>query len=156
VGLSKGKVLSISLSERRGTRKTNVESARIIKDLGLERDAHAGDWHRQVSLLPFESFRKLEHALLKVKPGDFAENITTLGIDLSAVEVGGSLRIGKSIVLEVTQIGKECHNACSIREITGDCIMPKEGIFAKVIEGGLIRTGDEIRYSRGALLTENG
>jgi MOSC domain-containing protein YiiM len=124
-----------------------VTSARVIKDFGLRHDAHAGDWHRQVSLLPFESFRKLENDVLDIKPGDFAENVTTTGIDLSAVEIGGTLRIGTKVILEITQIGKECHRACAIREVTGDCIMPREGIFARVIEGGRIANGDEIRYS---------
>ena len=100
-----------------------------------------------VEQLPFESFKKLENDVLDIKPGDFAENITTTGIDLSAVEIGGTLRIGKRTVLEITQIGKECHRACAIREITGDCIMPREGVFARVIEGGRITNGDEIRYS---------
>jgi len=144
VGFLKGKVLSISVSEEKGTKKTNVESARLIENFGLENDAHAGDENRQVSLLPFESFQKLGNAFENLKPGDFAENITTQGVDLSSVKVGDRIQIGKDIVLAVTQIGKECHHACSIKEHVGDCIMPREGIFARVIRGGLIEVGEEI------------
>ncbi len=144
MGSSKGRVLSISVSEEKGTKKRNVPSARLIEDFGIESDAHAGNWHRQVSLLPFESFRKLDENLAHLKPGDFAENITTQGVDFSSVRVGDRIRIGNEIVLAVTQIGKECHEACSIKERVGDCIMPREGIFAKVLRGGLLQIGDEI------------
>ncbi len=145
---SRGKVLSISISEEKGTKKINVQSARLIENFGLEGDAHAGDWHRQVSLLPYESFRKLDKNLKNLKPGDFAENITTHGIDLSSLKTGDRLRIRKEIILEVTQIGKECHDSCSIKELVGDCIMPREGIFAKVIKGGHVKVDDEIILSR--------
>ncbi len=119
----------------------------MVENFGLEKDAHAGDWHRQVSLLPFESFRKLENDVVNLKPGDFAENITTVGMDLSNLKIGDRMRIGEKIILQVTQIGKECHKACAIKELTGDCIMPREGIFATVIGGGLIKIGDDITAS---------
>jgi MOSC domain-containing protein YiiM len=144
VGPLKGKVLSISVSEEKGTKKSNVPSARLIENFGLEKDAHAGDWERQVSLLPYESFKKLDEDLKNLKPGDFAENITTQGIDLSSLKIGDRIMIGKEILLEVTRIGKECHEACSIKELVGDCIMPREGVFTKVVRGGLIEVGEEI------------
>lgn len=140
----KGKVLSISISEEKGTKKRNVRSARLIENFGLEKDAHAGDWERQVSLLPYESFQKLDKDLKNLKPGDFAENITTQGIDLSSLKIGDRIRIGQEILLEVTQIGKECHEACAIKELVGDCIMPREGVFTKVVRGGMVEVGEEI------------
>lgn len=140
----KGKVLSISISEEKGMKKRNVRSARLIENFGLEKDAHAGDWERQVSLLPYESFKKLDKDLENLHPGDFAENITTQGIDLSSLKIGDRIRIGQEILLEVTQIGKECHEACTIKELVGDCIMPREGVFTKVVRGGLMEVGEEI------------
>ncbi len=144
MGLLKGKVLSISVSEEKGTKKSNVQNVRLIENFGLEKDAHAGDWKRQVSLLPYESFRKLDKDLKNLKPGDFAENITTQGIDFSSLKIGDRIRIGKEILLEVSQIGKECHDACYIKELVGDCIMPREGVFAKVIKGGQVEVNEEI------------
>lgn len=139
----KGIVVSVNISQKKGVRKTNVEKARAIKNFGLEGDAHAGKWHRQISLLAKESIRKMEEFGLKLKPGDFAENITTEGLDLLSFPIGTRIKIGKAI-LEVTQKGKECHIGCEIRKMVGDCIMPKEGIFTRVLEEGEIKIGDKI------------
>ncbi|MFH1703822.1 MAG: MOSC domain-containing protein [Nitrospirota bacterium] len=143
----KGKVVSINISERKGMRKKPVEEAEIITDLGIKGDAHASNkWHRQISLLALESIKKMQEKGLNVKPGDFAENITTEGIDLPALPIGTKMKIGK-VEAEVSQIGKECHTRCAIYYLAGDCVMPKEGIFVKVLKGGKIREGDEIVVS---------
>ena len=143
----KGKVVSINISERKGMRKKPVEEAEIITDLGIKGDAHASNkWHRQISLLALESIKKMQEKGLNVKPGDFAENITTEGIDLPALPIGTRMKIGK-VEAEVSQIGKECHTRCAIYYLAGDCVMPKEGIFVKVLKGGKIREGDEIVVS---------
>ena len=113
-------------------------------DHGLEGDAHAGPWHRQVSLLALESIEKMRAMGLKVGPGDFAENLTTEGIDLPALPLGTKLKVGPQAIGEVSQIGKECHTRCAIYYQAGDCVMPREGIFIKVLEGGPIQTGDLI------------
>ncbi len=140
-----GKVVSINISERKGVRKKPVEEAVIRADYGIEGDAHSSsDWHRQVSLLALESIKKMQDMGLDVKPGDFAENITTEGIDLLSLPVGTRVQIGKDIIGEVSQIGKECHTRCAIFYQAGDCVMPKEGIFIKVVHGGPIRTGDDV------------
>ncbi|MCR4429013.1 MAG: MOSC domain-containing protein [Caldiserica bacterium] len=139
----KGVVVAVNISKEKGVRKTNVKRARAIPEFGLEGDAHGGNWHRQVSLLARESIEKMKALGLKLKPGDFAENITTNGLDLLSLEIGTKLRIGKAL-LQVTQRGKECHLGCEIRRIVGDCIMPREGIFARVLEEGEIKIGDEI------------
>lgn len=142
---SSGQILRISVSSDKGTKKQNVERACLVDDFGLEGDAHAGS-DRQVSLLPYESFARVQNDLIDIKPGDFAENITTVGLDYSQVRIGKSLRIGDSIRLIITQIGKECHRGCYIREIVGDCIMPREGVFARVGQGGTVGIGDSIRW----------
>ena len=112
---------------------------------GIEGDAHAGDWHRQVSILAGESIDTVKQILPTLKNGAFAENIITRGLDLTALKVGDRLRIGEQVLLEITQIGKECHNqGCAIKKATGDCIMPREGLFARVIQGGEARRGDPI------------
>jgi MOSC domain-containing protein YiiM len=139
------KVVSISTSRKKGTRKTQVDEATLVQDHGLEGDAHAGAWHRQVSFLAAESIDKARQKGLDVGFGDFAENIATKGIDWQNVPVGTQLEIGDSALVEVTQIGKECHQKCAIFYLAGDCIMPREGIFARVLKGGTIRKGDEIR-----------
>lgn len=139
-----GEVYRISISVSKGSKKSNVCEALFKKDLGIVGDAHAGS-ERQVSLLPIEAFDTVRQRLPDIKPGDFAENITTRDIDLSSVGVGDHLYIGNKVRLEVTQIGKVCHNDCLIRQAVGDCIMPRLGIFASVIEGGPIRVGDRIR-----------
>jgi MOSC domain-containing protein YiiM len=139
------KVVSINISEKKGMRKKPVEEAVLRADFGIEGDAHASsEWHRQVSLLATESIKKMQDMGLDVKAGDFAENITTEGIDLVSLPVGTRLQIGQEIVGEVSQIGKECHTHCAIYYQAGDCVMPKEGIFIKVIKGGTVRNGDKV------------
>lgn len=143
----KAKVVSINISDKKGMRKKPVKEAEIITDHGIKGDAHASNtWHRQISLLALESIKKMQDLGLKVKPGDFAENITTEGIDLVALPVGTGMKIG-DIEAEVSQIGKECHTRCAIYYLAGDCVMPKEGIFVKVLKGGKIKVGDEISVS---------
>ncbi|QDR81447.1 MOSC domain-containing protein [Sporomusa termitida] len=137
------RVVAVSTSLYKGERKKNVSSARLLPGLGLEGDAHAGFAHRQVSLLALESIEKMRQAGLRVNPGDFAENITTVNLNLPALPIGTHLRIGEA-VLEISQIGKECHNRCAIYYQAGDCVMPKEGIFAAVLQGGSIKTGDVV------------
>jgi MOSC domain-containing protein YiiM len=140
-------VLAVCISENKGERKKPVESVELRENHGIVGDAHAGDWHRQVSLLAQESIDKMRAMGLDVNAGDFAENITTSGIDLVSLPIGTRLQIGETL-LEVTQIGKECHTRCAIFYQAGDCVMPKEGIFTKVISGGVIHTEDEITISR--------
>ena len=140
----KSSVVSINISSKKGIRKKPVGEAEILINYGIEGDAHSSsEWHRQVSLLAVESIRKMQALGLKVNPGDFAENITTEGIDLPSLPVGTKLTVG-DIELEVSQIGKECHTRCSIYYQAGDCVMPKEGIFVKVLKGGKIKKGDRI------------
>jgi MOSC domain-containing protein YiiM len=141
-----GTVTAISVSEARGTRKSNVPDARLLADHGIEGDAHAGEHRRQVSLLARESIDKMIEAGIDVGPGAFAENITTSGIDLLALQPGDRLTVGEA-ELEVTQIGKECHDRCAIYIEAGDCVMPREGIFARVLRGGTVAVGDEIKPS---------
>ena len=141
-----GKVIAINTSDKKGMRKKPVPEARISADFGIEGDAHAsGDWHRQVSLLALESIAKMQAKGLDVGPGDFAENITTEGIDLPSLPIGTKLTLGDGIEGEVSQIGKVCHNRCAIYYQAGDCVMPKEGIFIKVLKGGILKEGDTIR-----------
>jgi MOSC domain-containing protein YiiM len=139
----KGKVLATNVSLNKGERKTAVPSVTLRENHGIEGDAHAGDWHRQVSLLAMESIAKMQALGLSVGEGDFAENITTEGVDLVSLPIGSRMTLGET-VLEVTQIGKECHTRCAIFYQAGDCVMPKEGIFAKVITGGVVKPGDDI------------
>lgn len=139
-----GMVKAVCISENKGERKKPVESVTLRENHGIVGDAHAGDWHRQVSLLAEESIDKMRALGLDVTAGDFAENITTSGIVLVTLPIGSRLQIGETL-LEVTQIGKECHTRCAIYDQAGDCVMPKEGIFAKVITGGVIKPGDEIK-----------
>jgi MOSC domain-containing protein YiiM len=138
------KVVSLALSKKKGTRKTQVDEVVLIHGHGLEGDAHAGDWHRQVSFLAAESIERAKQSGLKVGFGDFAENIATLGVDWTQVPVGTRLRVGAQVELEITQIGKECPHKCAIYYQAGDCIMPREGVFAKVLKGGTVRVDDEI------------
>lgn len=138
------KLVAVCTSERKGMRKKNVGEGILVPNLGLEGDAHAGDWHRQVSLLALESIQKMQKLGLDVVPGDFAENLTTEGIDLVTLPIGTKLRIGATGLGEVTQIGKECHTKCAIYYQAGDCVMPKEGIFIRVLEGGPVVVGDAI------------
>lgn len=138
------KVISINKSEKKGVIKIPQDQGRFIEDFGLEGDAHAGKWHRQVSLLAEESIDKMRKTIPSLKDGDFAENITTEGIILHELPIGTRLQIGQTIQ-EVSQIGKECHKGCAIKQKVGSCIMPYEGIFTRVIKGGLVKVGDEIK-----------
>lgn len=140
-----GKIVAVCTSEQKGTRKKNVGEGVLIPDHGLQGDAHAGNWHRQVSLLALESIEKMRQKGLDVNPGDFAENLTTEGIVLFDLPVGTKMKIGSEAEGEVTQIGKICHNKCAIYYQAGDCVMPREGIFVKIHKGGLVRTGDSIQ-----------
>ncbi len=141
---TKGTIKAISISQERGTQKTNVPQAEVRVGFGIVGDAHAANWHRQVSLLAVESINKMVEMGAKVSPGSFAENITTEGIKLLKLPVESKLKVGEDVELEITQIGKECHSRCEIFEQVGDCVMPREGIFAKVTKGGLIKVGDII------------
>lgn len=141
------KIVSIAVSKKKGTTKTPVAEAFVSKEHGLEGDAHAGPWHRQVSLLASESIDKAREQGLDVGFGDFAENIATVGIDWKTLPVGTRVRLGAQVLLEITQIGKECHNRCAIYYKAGDCIMPREGVFARVLEEGPIRCGDPIEIT---------
>lgn len=144
----KGKVISINISDRKGIRKTPVKEAVIKKGFGINGDAHAsGKWHRQISLLAIESIKKMQRLGLKVNPGDFAENVTTEGIDLLKLPLGTKMTIGGTVEVEISQIGKECHSRCNIYYQAGDCVMPREGIFVRVLKGGKIKEGDEIKVS---------
>lgn len=136
-------IVATCISENKGERKKPVDSVELRENHGIVSDAHAGNWHRQVSLLASESIDKMRKLGLDVDSGDFAENLTTCGIDLVSLPIGSRLHIGNTL-LEVTQIGKECHTRCAIYYQAGDCVMPKEGIFASVVRGGTIKAGDKI------------
>lgn len=138
-----GKIIAVCISEKKGTQKHPVESAVLVKDWGIEQDAHAGKWHRQVSMLSFEKIEAFRERGAQVDHGAFGENLIVEGFDLKNIPVGTKFQIGDA-VLEMTQIGKECHSGCEIYKIMGDCIMPREGVFARVIRGGRIREGDEL------------
>jgi MOSC domain-containing protein YiiM len=138
------KIRSIAVSKTKGTRKEPVEQVLLVTEHGIQGDAHAGAWHRQVSFLAMESIEKAKATGLSVGFGDFAENIATEGIDWVSIPVGARFRLGKSVLVEITQIGKECHKKCAIYYLAGDCIMPREGVFARVIQGGIIRCWDKI------------
>ena len=139
----KGIIVAISTSAQKGTPKTNVPRAELVANHGIAGDAHAGDWHRQVSLLALESIAKMLAKGADVGPGAFAENVTTQSLDLTALRVGDRLTLGQA-ELEITQLGKECHARCAIFEQVGDCVMPREGIFARVVRGGEVKVGDEV------------
>lgn len=138
-----GKIEAICISAERGVVKTPVSRAELRVGYGIVGDAHAGDWHRQVSLLAAESIAQVKAVLPDLADGAFAENVVTSGLEIKSLSVGSRLRLGETL-LEVTQIGKECHHGCAIREATGDCIMPREGVFCRVIEGGTIRPGNPV------------
>ena len=130
-------VEAVCLSHKKGIVKKEQSNVVLIENWGIDGDAHAGEWHRQISLLAGESIDTVKEILPTLKNGAFAENIITRGIDLNTLKIGDRLQIGDTVVLEITQIGKECHNSgCAIKKATGDCIMPREGIFARVIKGG--------------------
>ena len=148
-----GKVMSVCISEVRGTKKKQIEKAVLVKDWGIEGDAHAGSWHRAVSLLSYEKYeaaqkRFAEAGFKALQPGDFAENIMVSGIDFAKRPVGIRFRCG-STVLRMTQIGKECHSGCEIRKLVGTCIMPKKGVFCRILSGGTVRPGDSFEVVKG-------
>ena len=141
--IAAGKVLAICISEKRGTQKKEVSEGKLRENWGLEGDAHAGTWHRQVSLLSFEKIEEFRQRGAEVDFGAFGENLVVEGLDFSRMPVGTRLRIGETL-LELTQIGKECHSHCAIHQAMGDCIMPREGVFAKVLHGGIVKPGDKV------------
>lgn len=138
-----GTVMAVCISEKRGTQKRNVEKGNLIVDFGLEGDAHAGNWHRQISLLSYDEIEAFRKKGADVDLGDFGENLVVSGFDFKTLPIGTKLQC-KQAILEITQIGKECHHHCQIYEIMGDCIMPREGVFAKVLQSGTIQIGDEM------------
>jgi MOSC domain-containing protein YiiM len=140
----RGRIVAVSVSDRKGVVKHNVDQALLQVDHGLAGDAHAEGGHRQVSLLSLASIDKMVAAGAKVKPGDFAENLTVQGLSVMHLPVGTRLKVGAGALLEITQIGKTCHKGCAIREQVGDCVMPREGVFARVLQGGVVRPGDQI------------
>jgi len=136
-----GEIKGICISEKRGTQKFEIPEANIITDWGIENDAHAGKWHRQVSLLAYERIEEFKSRGAKVDPGAFGENIILEGYDLNKLPIGTQFKCG-DVLLELTQIGKQCHSHCEIFKMVGDCIMPREGVFTKVLQGGHIKKGD--------------
>ena len=143
-------VVSVNISEKKGTVKREVPEIQLKFRHGILGDAHAGDWHRQISLLAEESVDKMRSLLPELQPGAFAENINTRGLDLKSLPIGTRLRLGETVV-EVTQIGKECHNDCAIKKATGKCVMPTEGVFAVVVEEGIVRKGDSIEIIKDSI-----
>ncbi|MHC4118861.1 MAG: MOSC domain-containing protein [Planctomycetota bacterium] len=141
---TRGRIKAISVSAKKGTQKTNVPEATLKDNFGIVGDAHGGPWHRQISLLASESIDKMLSMGANVGPGAFAENVTTEGIDLCKLSIGRRLKLGENVELEITQLGKKCHSRCEIFKQVGDCIMPREGIFAKVVKPGSIVVGDVI------------
>ncbi len=137
------RIVAVCVSRNKGEKKTPVAQVELRPGHGIVGDAHAGSWHRQVSLLAIESIRKMQDMGLAVDAGDFAENLTTEGVELVTLPLGARVRIGNAL-LEITQIGKECHTRCAIYDQAGDCVMPKEGVFARVVKGGKVQAGDRI------------
>ncbi len=145
------KIIAVCRSEKKGTKKEDITEGVIREDYGLLGDAHADCCtHRQVSLLAIESINKMRSLGFDVNPGDFAENLTVEGLELVSLPIGTRISVGNDVLLEITQIGKECHSGCAIYQQIGRCIMPKEGVFAKVIHGGFVSTGDRIVVCRGS------
>lgn len=138
-----GQVIAVCISEKKGTQKTSIPEVTLVEEFGIEKDAHAGKWHRQVSLLSYETIEAFKTRGAEVIDGAFGENIIVEGIELTKLPVGTRLACG-DILLEVTQIGKECHSHCEIYHKMGECIMPSNGIFTRVLKGGVMRQGDEI------------
>lgn len=149
-GIPVAQVVSVNISERKGTVKREVPEIQLRLRHGILGDAHAGDWHRQISLLAEESVDKMRALLPDLQPGAFAENVNTRGLDLKSLPVGTRLRLGETVV-EVTQIGKECHSDCEIKKLTGKCVMPTEGVFAVVVKEGTVRKGDEIEILKDSI-----
>lgn len=138
-----GKVMAVCISEAKGTQKKNIHEAEFIEDWGIKNDAHAGKWHRQVSLLSYDKIQDFRDRGAEVEDGAFGENLVVEGIDFASLPIGTVFRCNE-VRLELTQIGKECHNGCAIFQKMGECIMPKQGVFSKVLHGGIIREGDEL------------
>lgn len=138
-----GKVIAVCISEAKGTQKKNIHEAEFIEDWGIKNDAHAGKWHRQVSLLSYDKIQDFRARGAEVEDGAFGENLVVEGIDFASLPIGTVFRCNE-VRLELTQIGKECHNGCAIFQKMGECIMPKQGVFTKVLHGGTIREGDEL------------
>lgn len=138
-----GKVMAVCISEKKGVQKRNVHEAEFIEDFGIKNDAHAGKWHRQVSLLSYEKIEAFRAKGAPVEDGSFGENLVVRGIDFRSLPIGTRFACNE-VILELTQIGKECHSGCEIFKVMGECIMPREGVFTKVIHGGIIREGDEM------------
>lgn len=143
--MKKFSIISLNSSKEKGTQKYPVDTMTLQPDMGIVGDAHSGNWHRQISLLAQEDVNTMQHRGIEISPGDFAENITTESIELSTLPIGTKLFIGET-ELEVTQIGKECHHGCAIYQAVGDCVMPRKGIFAKVITGGKITRESRCYY----------
>lgn len=143
-----GKVIAVCVSEKKGTQKKNVHEAEFVEDWGIKNDAHAGKWHRQVSLLSHDKIEAFRARGAEVADGAFGENLVVEGFDFAALPVGTRFRCN-DVVLEMTQIGKECHNGCEIFKKMGECIMPREGVFTRVLHGGVIREGDELVAEEG-------
>jgi MOSC domain-containing protein YiiM len=141
-----GKIIAICISKKKGVQKKDVKQCRLIENYGLEGDAHAGSWHRQISLLSIEGRLVMENKGVKLDAGDFGENVLTKGVEIANIIVGNKIRLGKDALVRVTQIGKECHDRCNIYYQVGDCIMPREGIFAEVLKGGEIKVDDDIEF----------
>ncbi len=140
---------AVCISDKKGVVKREQKEVFLKSDWGIKNDAHAGNWHRQLSLLAGESIDSVKKLMPVLKAGAFAENIVTRGIDLSALTIGDCLKVGETVILEITQIGKECHNdKCAIKKLTGDCIMPREGIFSRVVKGGSVKAQDTISHVR--------
>ena len=144
-----GKIIAVNISEKKGTQKKNVHRAKLIEEFGIENAAHAGKWHRQVSLLSYENIEEFKAKGAPIDVGAFGENLIVSGYDLISLPVGTRFRCGE-VLLEVTQIGKQCHSGCEIFKIMGDCIMPREGIFTRVLHGGVLTEGDEIVIEKAA------
>lgn len=142
-----GTIRAICISEQKGTQKKNINSCKMIQDFGLEGDAHAGKWHRQVSLLSYDKVADFKALGADVEDGDFGENLVVEGIDFRSLPVGSRIH-SNDVILEITQIGKECHHHCQIYHKMGDCIMPREGVFAQVIQGGVLSVGDHMEVNR--------
>ncbi len=141
-----GKIVAICISKKKGDQKRDVKQCRLIENYGLEGDAHAGSWHRQISLLSIEGRLVMENKGVKLDAGDFGENVLTEGVEFANIMVGNKIRLGKDALVRVTQIGKECHDRCNIYYQVGDCIMPRAGIFAEVLKGGEIKIDDDIEF----------
>ena len=144
---TQARIVAVSVSDRKGVVKHNVDQARLLIEHGLEGDAHAEGGIRQVSLLALESIDKMRAAGANVNPGDFAENLTTAHLDVWALPVGTRLKVGSEVEMEISQIGKTCHAGCAIRQLVGDCIMPREGVFARVLTEGVVKVGDAIEVT---------